>query len=116
MSLCDELLDIDDAIRFVAHLDPCMKLLEMKMRPGVKSLTNEHTDEEFFSLIEPIVLGACGKLEDGFGKLKTIRVKYENASVAFLRIPDAIVGISVEPGPLTPLIDKIGRRFKVKLT
>jgi hypothetical protein len=33
-----------------------MKLLEMKMRPGVKSLTNEHTDEEFFSLIEPIVL------------------------------------------------------------
>ncbi len=108
MSLCDEIFQVDDRIRCVAHLDENMCLKEMKMRPGITSLTNEKTDEEFFSLIEPIILGASGKLEDGFGRLKTIRLKYERASIVFLRIPNAVLGISVEPGPTTPVVTKIG--------
>ena len=83
------------------------------MRPSVTSLTNEKTDEEFFSIIEPIILGASGKLENGFGRLKTIRMKYERASIVFLRIPNAVIGISMEPGPTTPVVAKVGQRFKV---
>ena len=85
------------------------------MRPGVTSLTDEKTDEEFFALIEPIILGASGKLEKGFGRLKTIRLRYERASIVFFRIPNAVIGISVEPGPTTPVVAKIGQRFKINL-
>jgi hypothetical protein len=111
MSLCDEIFQIDPNIRFVAHLNKDMKLTEMKMRSGVKSLTNEKTDEEFFSIIEPIVLGACGKLENGFGELRTIRVKYERGSIVFLRVHDEMVGMSLNPGPTTPVIAKIGAKY-----
>lgn len=116
LTICDEVLAVDETIRFVAHLDEELHLVEMKMRPGIRSLTDEKTDEQFFSLLEPIVLGACAKLENGFGELKTIRVKYSRASIVFLRIPGAILGISMESGPTTPVIEKIGQRYKVNLT
>jgi hypothetical protein len=115
LGLCDEIFQVDDRIRCVAHLDENMRLKEMKMRPGIVSLTDEKTDEEFFSLIEPIILGASGKLEKGFGHLKTIRLKYERASIVFFRIPNAVIGISVEPGPTTPIVAKMSQRFKVSL-
>ena len=109
------MFEVDEKIRCVAHLSDDMTLKEMKMRPGVKSLTDEKTDTEFFSLIEPIILGTFSKLENGFGRLRTIRAKYERASILFLRIPDAILGLSLEPGPITPIVVKIGRKFKVDL-
>jgi len=115
LTLCDEILAIDNSIRFVAHLDKKFELVEMKQRPGVKSLTEEKTDEEFFGLIQPIILGASSKFEKHLGNLKTIRLKYQKASIVFFSMPDAIVGFSMERGPTTPIIDKIGQRFKVDL-
>ncbi len=115
MSFCDKILAINDRIRFVAHLDEDFNLVEMKQRPGVKSLTEEKTDQEFFGIIQPILLGAASKLEKDFGILKSIRLKYAKASVVFLRIPSAVVGISVEPGPLTPVIESVGRTYGLDL-
>ncbi|MEM2964244.1 MAG: hypothetical protein QXE22_02170 [Candidatus Bathyarchaeia archaeon] len=106
---------MDERIRLVAHLSEDFKLLEMKQRAGVKSPTDEKTDREFYSLIEPIILGACSRLEPTLGRLKTVRIKYENVSIVFFRLPHAVVGLSMEPGPTTPLIEKVGKRFKVSL-
>lgn len=116
MTLCDDILALDEKIRFVAHLTEDFKLVEMKQRPGVKSLTDEKTDREFYSLIEPVILGACSRLESSLGRLKTVRIKYENVSIVFLRLPKAVIGLSMEPGPTTPLIEKVGKRFNVELT
>jgi hypothetical protein len=115
MTLCDDILALDEKIRFVAHLSEDFKLVEMKQRAGVKSLTDEKTDQEFYSIIEPVILGACSRLEPRLGRLKTVRIKYENVSIVFMRLPHAVVGLSMEPGPTTPLIEKVGKRFKVEL-
>ncbi len=117
MGLCDEILELDNRIRFVAHLDGAMKnVLEMKQRPGVKSLTDKESDLDFFGFIEPILVKVCADVEKYFGDLKSVRLNFGKCSIAFLRIPDAVVGISLEPGPTTPIVNKIGRKYGVKLT
>jgi hypothetical protein len=116
LTLCDEVLNLDERIRFVAHLDQNENLIEMKQKTSVKSLTKEKTDQEFFSFIQPIVLGACSKLEKDMGCIKTVRVKYQKASIVFLRIHGAILGISMDPGPTTPVVSKIGQKYGVDLT
>jgi hypothetical protein len=115
MGLVEEILEVDPDIRFVAHLDKDMKLLEMKMRPGVKPLTSEKTDEEFFSICHPIIRGVAGKLEDGFGKLKTLRIKYERGSIVFFSIHDEMIAISMNPTPITRVVAKIGARYGIDL-
>ncbi len=114
-TLCDEILAVDENIRFVAHLDSKFNLLERKQRAGVKSITNETNEERFFGLVQPIIMGASSRIEIDFGKLKTVRLKYAKVSIVFLSIPDAIIGFSMEPGPTTPIIEKLGKKFKVDL-
>ena len=116
MSVCDDVLKIDDRIRFVAHLDNSMNLVEMKQRPGVRSLTTEETDLDFFGFIQPIIMKISSDLEKDFGNLKTVRINYDRCSILFLRIPNAIVGISVEPGPTMPIAKRIGQKYGVALT
>jgi hypothetical protein len=117
LSLCDEILKLDDRIRFVAFLDRAMKsVLEMKQRPGIKSLTDKETDLDFFGFIEPVFVKVCADLERYFGDLKSVRLNFAKCTIVFLRIPNAVVGISLEPGPTTPIVDKIGRKYGVKLT
>ena len=113
LTLCDDILEVDQNIRFVAHLDKRMEFVEMKQRPGVKSLTEQNADKEFFSFVEPIVLSVFMKFRKGFGELRSIRVKYENISIVFLSIPGAILGLTMEPGPTTPVIEKIGKKYGV---
>ncbi len=116
LSLCDEIMAVDNRIRFVAHLDEKGALVEMKMRPGVNSLTAENTDERLFGFIEPCIMGICNDLEKDFGKIKTVRLKFNKVSVIFLRIPNAFVGISMEPGSTTPVVEKIAAKYGTNLT
>jgi hypothetical protein len=116
LSLCDEILKLDDRIRFVAHLDKTMKnVLEMKQRPGARSLTDKESDLDFFGFIEPVFVKVCADSEKYFGDLKSVRLNFGKCSIVFVRIPSAVVGVSVEPGPTTPILEKIGRKYGVKL-
>jgi hypothetical protein len=117
LSLCDEILKLDDRIRFVAHLDKTMKnVLEMKQRPGARSLTDKESDLDVFGFIEPVFVKVCADSEKYFGDLKSVRLNFGKCSIVFVRIPNAVVGVSVEPGPTTPIVEKIGRKYGVKLT
>ena len=115
LGICDDILGIDEKIRFVAHLDGDSNLVEMKMRPNVKSLTEETTDEKLYSFYEPVILGVCADLAKDLGDLRSVIMKFGKVSIAFLRIPEAILGISIEPGYATKVLDEIAKRYKISL-
>ena len=114
MGLCDEILEIDERIRFVAHLDKRMKkVIEMKHRHGVNPLTEESHDTELFFEIGPSFLETAKRFEEFLGELINVRLSYEKVTIIFLKIPEAVLGLSIESGPVTSVVEKVAERFKI---
>src|SRR6266700_293328 len=93
--LVDELFALDSRIRYVALLDRNSKLLESRMRSNVMSLTPETYDRKFMASVPPMILDTLSQLENQCGPLTHISIQYQK------------VAISLEPGPLEPILRKL---------
>ena len=105
--LVDELFALDSRIRYVALLDRNSKLLESRMRSNVMSLTPETYDRKFMSSVPPMILDTLSQLENQCGPLAHISIQYKKVDLVIFPHNNQIVAISLEPGPLEPILRKL---------
>lgn len=108
--LADKIFSVDKTIRYVGIVGPGpqFRLLESRMRSDLKSLTPETTDREFVELIPQLMVGAAEKLENDLGSIKHCLISYEKVTLAFFKIPEYTVTLSVEAGTVVPhVIERI---------
>ncbi len=105
--LVDELFALDSRIRYVALLDRNSKLLESRMRSNVMSLTPETYDRKFMSSVPPMILDTLSQLENQCGPLAHISIQYQKVDLVIFPHNNQIVAISLEPGPLEPILRKL---------
>jgi hypothetical protein len=106
--IIENILKIDNQIRYVAILNHHYDLLESKMREGVTSLTPDQTDRHFMTIAAPLMLDAAEKLRPFCGNMRRVAVRYDKVSLVFYRTAAHIVILSLEPVAGQPLLDKIG--------
>jgi len=105
--LVDELFALDSRIRYVALLDRNSKLLESRMRSNVMSLTPETYDRKFMASVPPMILDTLSQLENQCGPLTHISIQYKKVDLVIFPHNNQIVAISLEPGPLEPILRKL---------
>jgi len=105
--LVDELFALDSRIRYVALLDRNSKLLESRMRSNVMSLTPETYDRKFMGSVPPMILDTLSQLENQCGPLAHISIQYQKVDLVIFPHNNQIVAISLEPGPLEPILRKL---------
>lgn len=105
--LADDLFALDPRIRYVALLDRNHKLVESRMRTSVASFTPESYDRKFMGSVPPLILDTLSQLEAQCGPLSHISVQYEKLDLIFLPHNNQIIAISLETGPLEPILRKL---------
>ena len=105
--LVDNLFALDPRIRYVALLDRNHKLVESRMRTSVESFTPESYDRKFMGSVPPMILDTLSQLENQCGPLSHISVQYEKVDLIFLPHNNQIIAISLETGPLEPILRKL---------
>jgi len=105
--LVDELFALDSRIRYVALLDRNSKLLESRMRSNVMSLTPETYDRKFMASVPPMIVDTLSQLENQCGPLTHISIQYQKVDLVIFPYNNQIVAISLEPGPLEPILRKL---------
>ena len=106
-SLVDNLFALDPRIRYVGLLDRNHKLVESRMRTSVPSFTPETYDRKFMGSVPPMILDTLSQLENQCGPLSHISVQYEKVDLIFLPHNNQIIAISLETGPLEPILRKL---------
>jgi hypothetical protein len=106
-SLVDNLFALDPRIRYVGLLDRNHKLVESRMRSSVPSFTPETYDRKFMGSVPPMILDTLSQLENQCGPLSHISVQYEKVDLIFLPHNNQIIAISLETGPLEPILRKL---------
>lgn len=106
-SLVDDLFALDARIRYVGLLDRNHKLVESRMRTSVPSFTPETYDRKFMGSVPPMILDTLSQLENQCGPLSHISVQYEKVDLIFLPHNNQIIAISLETGPLEPILRKL---------
>lgn len=105
--LVDNLFALDGRIRYVALLDRNHKLAESRMRTSVQSFTPESYDRKFMGSVPPMILDTLSQLENQCGPLSHISVQYEKVDLIFIPYNNQIIAISLETGPLEPILRKL---------
>jgi len=108
--IVSKIFSADKSIRYVGIVGPGpeYKVLESRMKEGVKSLTADKNDREFVQIIPEIMLGAAEKLEKDLGKIEYALVRYKKLTLAFFTSYGYTVTISVEPGiPILGVYERI---------
>ena len=105
--LVDDLFALDTRVRYVALLDRNHKLVESRMRSSVTSFTPETYDRKFMASVPPMILDTLSQLEYQCGPITHISVQYEKVDLIFLPFNNQIVAMSLEPGPLEPILRKL---------
>ncbi len=77
------------------------------MRTSLASFTPETYDRKFMSSVPPMILDTLSQLEVQCGPVSHISVQYEKVDLIFLPYNNSIVAISLEPGPLEPILRKL---------
>jgi len=97
--LADKIFAADARIRYVAVVGPGPEyaLLESCMREGIKSLTPDKTDREFFGFTPLLILGAAEKMEKELGSITYSVIRYERVMLVFFKTSNYTVALSVEP-------------------
>ncbi len=113
--LADDLFALDDRVRYVAVLDRNHKLVESRMRSKVASLTPEGYDRKFMGSVPPIVLDTLSQIEAQCGPLSHISIQYERVDMIFFPLNNQILAVSLEPGPLEPVLRKLKEKFGLKI-
>ena len=103
----DDLFALDPRIRYVALFDRNHKLVESRMRTSVPSFTPETYDRKFMGSVPPMILDTLSQLETQCGPLSHISVQYEKVDLIFLPHNNQIIAISLETGPLEPILRKL---------
>ncbi len=105
--LVDDLFALDPRVRYVALLDRNHKLVESRMRSSVASFTPETYDRKFMGSVPPIIVDTLSQLELQCGPLSHVSVQYQKVDLVFLPFNNQIIAISLEPGPLEPILRKL---------
>ena len=105
--LADDLFALDPRIRYVALLDRNHKLVESRMRTSVASFTPESYDRKFMASVPPMILDTLSQLENQCGPLTHISIQYQKVDLVIFPHNNQIVAISLEPGPLEPILRKL---------
>ncbi len=105
--LADELFALDERVRYVAVLDRNHKLVESRMRSTVHSLTAQEYDRKFMGSVPPIVMDTLSQLEPQCGPVNHVSVQYEKVDMIFFPLNTQIIALSLEPGPLEPILRKL---------
>lgn len=103
----DDLFALDPRVRYVALLDRNHKLVESRMRSSVASFTPETYDRKFMGSVPPLILDTLSQLELQCGPLSHISVQYQKVDLIFLPFNNQIIAMSLEPGPLEPILRKL---------
>jgi hypothetical protein len=77
------------------------------MRSHVHSLTPENYDRKFMASVPPLVFDTLSQLEDQCGPLTHLSIQYEKVDLIFFRLDNQILALSLEPGPLEPILRKL---------
>jgi len=105
--LIDDLFALDQRIRYVAVLDRNHRLVESRMRTHVASFTPEDYDRKFMGSVPPLILDTLSQLEGQCGPLSHISVQYEKVDLIFIPHNNQIIALSLETGPLEPILRKL---------
>ena len=105
--LIDDLFALDQRVRYVAVLDRNHRLVESRMRTHVASFTPEEYDRKFMGSVPPLVLDTLSQLEGQCGPLSHISVQYEKVDLIFIPHNNQIIALSLETGPLEPILRKL---------
>ena len=107
-----ELFEVDSTIRYVAVVDDEYKILVSKQREGVRSLTSDDMDRNFYSLFPRIVVDTVEKLAPFLGPMHGMTVHYDKALLVFYQFKGLTVAISFQPEVGTPFYNRITAAFK----
>ncbi len=77
------------------------------MRSNVMSLTPETYDRKFMASVPPMILDTLSQLENQCGPLTHISIQYQKVDLVIFPYNNQIVAISLEPGPLEPILRKL---------
>ncbi len=113
--LADELFALDTRVRYVAVLDRNHKLIESRMRSTAHSLTADDYDRKFMGSVPPIVLDTLSQIEAQCGPLSHISVQYEKVDMIFFPYNNQILALSLDPGPLEPILRKLREKMGLKI-
>ncbi len=111
----DELFALDSRVRYVAVLDRNHKLIESRMRSSVHSLTPETYDRKFMASVPPLVFDTLSQLEEQCGPLSHLTIQYEKVDFVFFRLNNQVLVVSLEPGPVEPVLRKLRDNFGLKI-
>ena len=103
----DDLFALDPRVRYVAILDRNHHLVESRMRTHVASFTPEDYDRKFMGSVPPLILDTLSQLEAQCGPLSHISVQYEKVDLIFIPHNNQIIAMSLETGPLEPILRKL---------
>lgn len=103
----DDLFALDPRVRYVAVLDRNHRLVESRMRTHVASFTPEDWDRKFMGSVPPLILDTLSQLETQCGPLSHISVQYEKVDLIFIPHNNQIIAMSLETGPLEPILRKL---------
>lgn len=105
--IIDDLFAMDPRVRYVAILDRNHRLVESRMRTHVASFTPEDYDRKFMGSVPPLILDTLSQLEAQCGPLSHISVQYEKLDLIFIPHNNQIIALSLENGPLEPILRKL---------
>ncbi len=77
------------------------------MRSNVMSLTPETYDRKFMASVPPMIVDTLSQLENQCGPLTHISIQYQKVDLVIFPYNNQIVAISLEPGPLEPILRKL---------
>ncbi len=113
--LADDLFALDPRVRYVAILDRNHKLVESRMRSSVASLTPETYDRKFMGSVPPMIMDTLSQLENQCGPISHISIQYQKVDMIFFPLNNQILAVSLEPGPLEPILRKLREKFGLKI-
>jgi len=85
------------------------------MRSAVHSLTGEEYDKKFMRSVPPLILDILTQLEGQVGSLSHISIQYERVDLVFFPLNTQILALSLEPGPLEPILRKLRDTLGLKI-
>jgi hypothetical protein len=107
-----ELFELDTTIRYIAVVDDEYRILVSDQREGVRSLTPDEMERNFFSIFPRIVVDTVEKLAPFLGPMNGMTVHYEKALLVFYHFKDLTVAISFQPEVGTPFYNRLTAVFK----
>lgn len=108
----ENIFKIDPKILYVGIVDNEFRLLQSRIREGIRQITPEQTLRDFISMVPPVVMGGVGKLQPFLGQVSGLTIRYEKIVMALYPIAQYVVIVSFDPQVETPFMTKIGESIK----